>query len=156
MAKRILSDQDYQLLAAFRLAMRQFITFSEEAARKSGLTPRQHQALLGIMGAQNGGGANIADLASFLIIRHNSAVELVDRLVRAGFVERLNDVSDRRRVLVGLTPKGERQLANLSAIHLAEIDRIGPELNKLLTIMTKARKRGAVASKCPSGTKLGL
>ncbi|OYV68217.1 MAG: MarR family transcriptional regulator [Acidiphilium sp. 21-60-14] len=133
-----LTEEDYRRLAAFRLAMRQFVAFSEEAARENGLTPRQHQALLGIKSAQNAGGANIADLAKFLIIQHHSAVELVDRLVRAGYVERHDDAHDRRRVIISLTRAGEEKLASLSAIHLAEIDRIGPELRKLLGKMLKA------------------
>ncbi|MCW8305677.1 MarR family transcriptional regulator [Acidiphilium sp. PA] len=133
-----LTDQDYQTLAAFRFALRQFLTFSETAARDAGLTPRQHQALLGIKTAQNTGGASIADLAGFLILHHNSTVELVDRLVRAGYVTRGDDTADRRRVRLSLTEQGEARLAVLSSIHLAEIERIGPELKNLLSMMEAA------------------
>jgi DNA-binding MarR family transcriptional regulator len=135
-----LSDRDYHTLAAFRFALRQFLSFSEIAARDAGLTPRQHQALLGIKSAQSGGTVSIADLASFLILQHNSTVELVDRLVRAGLVARCDDDADRRRVLVRLTALGEERLAALSSIHLAEIDRIGPTLKHLLGEMPVARR----------------
>jgi len=135
MNEKRLTDQDYRTLAAFRFALRQFLAFSETAARKAGLTPRQHQALLGIKNAQSGDGASIADLAEFLILHHNSAVELVDRLVRAGYVIRENDPNDRRRVLLRLTELGEERLAALSSNHFAEIERIGPELKRLLSKM---------------------
>jgi len=132
MARQSLSDHDYQTLAAFRFALRRFLAFSESSARVAGLTPRQHQALLGIKTLQATGAATIADLAAFLIIQHNSAVELVDRLARAHLVTRQDDQIDRRRVRVLLTSAGEARLATLSAIHLAEIARIGPELHALL------------------------
>ncbi|HQT89616.1 MAG TPA: MarR family transcriptional regulator [Acidiphilium sp.] len=136
-----LTDRDYRTLASFRFALRQFLTFSEAAAREAGLTPRQHQALLGIKNTQNAGGAGIGDLASFLILHHNSTVELVDRLVRAGYVKRGDDTADRRRVLLSLTELGEARLAALSSIHLAEIERIGPELKHLLSLMPPAQNQ---------------
>lgn len=138
MAEPTLTDQDFRTLAAFRFALREFLSFSEEAARAAGLTPRQHQALLGIRSLENPG---IADLAAFLILHHNSTVELVDRLARAGLVLREPDPTDRRRVLIRLTPTGSARLTALSAIHLAELDRIGPALKSLLSQMTGASSR---------------
>ncbi|MGC9271185.1 MarR family winged helix-turn-helix transcriptional regulator [Acidiphilium sp.] len=138
MAQPNLTDRDYRTLAAFRYALRQFLAFSETAARVAGLTPRYHQALLGIKNAQNAGSASIADLADFLILHHNSTVELVNRLVRAGYVTRAADKLDGRRVLLSLTELGEERLAALSSIHLAEIERIGPELRRLLSEITPA------------------
>lgn len=131
-----LGDRDYRALAAFRFALRRFLSFSEVAATKAGLTPRQHQALLGIKG---GGATGISDLAGFLIVRHNSAVELADRLASAGLVTREPDPADRRRVLLRLTAEGERRLATLSASHFAELERIGPELRALLDQMDARR-----------------
>lgn len=138
MPKSTLSNKDYQTLASFRFALRRFLSFSEAAARENGLTPRQHQALLGIKSMQSSGTANIADLAAFLILHHNSTVELVNRLVDAGLVERTTDSADRRRVLIHLTRDGEAQLAALSAAHVTELRRIGPELQKLLGQIPKS------------------
>ncbi|HWT99096.1 MAG TPA: hypothetical protein VN229_15820, partial [Terriglobales bacterium] len=45
-----LSKDDYEKLAEFRLGLRRFLDFSEQAAKEMGLTPRQHQALLSIRG----------------------------------------------------------------------------------------------------------
>lgn len=130
-----LSPYDYRALAAFRFALRGFLSFSETAARAVGLTPRQHQALLGIKAASDGNTATMSQLADFLILRHNSTVELIDRLEAAKLVARTPDPDDRRRVLVRLTTAGERCLADLSAVHFAELDRIRSELQRLLDRM---------------------
>src|SRR5689334_2757300 len=100
-----ITDADYATLAAFRLALRQFAAFSEAAAKAAGLTPRQHQALLAIKGAAQASpnGLGVGEIAKALLIRHNSAVELVDRLADAGLVRRQPDPSDGRRSLVVVT-----------------------------------------------------
>lgn len=138
-AEAALSPYDYRTLAAFRLALRGFLSFSQTAARAVGLTPRQHQALLGIKAASIDNMASVSQLAAFLILHHNSTVELVNRLEAAGLVARKQDPADRRRVLLCLTATGERCLADLSAVHLAELQRIRAELAKLLD-RTNARR----------------
>jgi hypothetical protein len=45
-----LTKADYELLAAFRYALRKFLGFSENAAIKNGLSPQQYQVLLAIEG----------------------------------------------------------------------------------------------------------
>ena len=134
-----LDDEDYEMLASFRFALRRFLAFSEAAARRDGLTPRQHQALLGIRSMQGRGASSVSDLAAFLILQHNSTVELVDRLVAAGLVAKTTDPKDGRRVLLTLTKLGEKRLANLSQAHLDELDQIGPELRRLLTRIQRYR-----------------
>jgi DNA-binding MarR family transcriptional regulator len=130
---RELSLADYQLLAEFRHVLARFLAFSAEAAQESGLAPRQHQALLAIKGSPGGQPMTVGDLAARLIIRHHSAVELVDRMVRSGFLRRRTDASDRRRAILMLTAAGERVLADLSAAHRAELRRIAPLLGTLIT-----------------------
>ncbi len=63
----------------------------------------------------------VGELADHLMIRHNSAVELVDRLVRAGLAQRTEAPGDRRRVALALTSRAETMLADLSAMHLEEL-----------------------------------
>src|SRR6478609_704786 len=75
-------DSDYAALAQFRYQIRSFLAFSEAAAAKQGLTPTQHQALLGIKGFVRPGPATVGDVARFLLIRPHSAVELINRLVK--------------------------------------------------------------------------
>ena len=124
--------EDYEALAEFRYLIRRFLEFSENAARGAGLAPQQHQALLAIRGFPAGRAVAIGDLAERLRIRHHSAVELVDRLSRAGLVVRSPDPGDQRRVLVSLTDLAEIHLASLSAAHLEELARIGPALRRIL------------------------
>lgn len=70
---------DYEALAAFRYALRQFLRFSEDAAATEGLSPQQHQALLAIKGFPGRDSVTIGELAEKLQVRHNSAIGLVDR-----------------------------------------------------------------------------
>lgn len=128
---RELSLGDYQLLADFRHVLARFLAFSAEAVQAAGLAPRQHQALLAIKGYPGGGAVTVGDLAARLVIRHHSAVELVDRMVESGFLRRQIDARDRRRAIVALTPAGERVLAALSSVHRAELRRIAPLLGTL-------------------------
>jgi len=120
------------LLAEFRYLVRRFLEFSEAAARRAGLTPRQHQALLAIKGFPADRSPTVGELAGRLCIRHHSAVELVDRLVDADFCTREHDPEDRRRVILALTDAAEGRLALLSAIHLEELRSLRPALLQIL------------------------
>ena len=120
---------DYQILAEFRFLLRRFMVFSEEAARGAGLAPQQHQALLAIKGFV--GAPTIGDLAERLAVKHNSAVGLVDRLVKAGHLRRRQDEHDRRRVTLALTASGEQLLADLSSAHRDELRILTPSLKAL-------------------------
>ena len=134
-SKRIatgLTKTNYEALSDFRFALRRFLAFSESAARQAGLTPQQHQALLTIKGAQDADSVSIRLLAERLLINHNTAVELVDRLVAAGLVERSRDTEDRRRARLELTGMAERRLQSLSAAHLKELEAVRPALMKIL------------------------
>ena len=127
-----IGDGDYAALAAFRHSLRNFLAFSEEAAREAGLTPQQHQALLAVRGLETAQGVTVGDLASHLLLKPHTAVGLVDRLVRADLLLRTPDTADRRRVLLSLTPKANDILKDLSATHLTEIRRKAPQLAELL------------------------
>jgi DNA-binding MarR family transcriptional regulator len=127
-----LTQDDYTALAEFRYLLRSFLEFSENAAKQAGLTPRQHQALLVIKGYRHGDPIAVGDLADRLKIRHNTAVELANRLVEAGLVDRGHDGADQRRVLLRLTAAAEQHLAALSGAHLDELSRIRPTLEEIL------------------------
>jgi len=110
-------------LANFRYQLRKFLRFSERAARSNGLTPQQHQLLLGIAGFTGQGWATITELAEFLQERHNAVVGLVQRAERCGLVRKEQSASDHRFVRVSLLPKGERILAKLTDLHQKEVRR---------------------------------
>jgi DNA-binding MarR family transcriptional regulator len=123
---------DYQALANFRYALRQFLAFSGDAAQSVGLTPQQHQAMLSIIGAPEGQAVTIGFVAKRMLLKHHSMVELVDRLVELNLVVRQQDAADRRKVLLSLTPKAKRLLTKLSAAHLQELRQIRPVFADLL------------------------
>jgi DNA-binding MarR family transcriptional regulator len=123
---------DYQALANFRHALRQFLEFSGSAAKSVGLTPQQHQAMLSIIGAPKGKAITVGFLAERMLLKHHSTVELVDRLVELDLLTRQPDARDRRKVLLTLTPKAKRLLTKLSAAHIEELRRIRPVFADLL------------------------
>jgi DNA-binding MarR family transcriptional regulator len=127
-----LSKAEYELLAAFRYALRRFLHFSEESARAVNVEPQQHQALLAIRGFPGRDRVTIGELAERLQIKHHSAVELAGRLVANRLAAREPDVADRRQVYLALTPHGEAVLEQLAAAHRQELRRMGPELRALL------------------------
>lgn len=131
-ARKKLSKTQYENLAAFRYALRQFLRFSEDAALQAGIKPQQHQALLAIKGFPGRDAVTVGELAERLQLRHHSAVELVDRLVGLRLVTREASEVDRRQVHVRLTAQGEQILDKLSASHEEQLRRIGPELSSLL------------------------
>src|SRR5690242_9345280 len=125
LARPMLSAATYTRLATFRRALRQFLRFSESSAARVGLTGRQYQAMLAIR-ASPAGGMTIREIAQDLLIKHNSAVELVDRLGSRNLVWRERGAQDRRKVEVRLTPLGLKTLRDLASIHRQELRRIGP------------------------------
>ena len=128
-----LSETDYELLAAFRHELREFLHFSEQAARAAGVHPQQHQAMLVIRGFPKRDFVTVGELALKLKIKPHSAVELVARMETEGLVIKAEDPDDRRRVLIRTTARGKRALKHLSAAHKAELARVGPALKEILT-----------------------
>lgn len=110
-------------LAQFRYGLRRFLRFSEHAARAAGVTPQQHQLMLGIAGFTGRGWATISELREFLQERHNAVVALVNRAVDAKLVRKTPVARDRRFVRVDLTSTGRAKLTKLAALHRRELDR---------------------------------
>jgi DNA-binding MarR family transcriptional regulator len=116
--KKLLID-----LARFRYELRRFLRFSERAARQAGVTPQQHQLMLGVAGFTGRGWATISELAEFLQARHNAVVGLVNRACRKGLVLKKPTPGDLRFIRVELSPKGRKVLLHLSALHRRELRR---------------------------------
>jgi DNA-binding MarR family transcriptional regulator len=115
-----LTKDQYVALARFRYALRAFLEFSEAATGARGITTQQYQALLAIKASAENC-LNVRELAAEMLIKHNGAVQLVDRLVGAGLVRRLPSTEDRRVVTIRMTAKGERKLAELADLHFREL-----------------------------------
>jgi DNA-binding MarR family transcriptional regulator len=133
-----LTDTDYERLLAFRLGLRRFLRWSEEQVAAVGLTPTQHQLLLVVRGSEHPSGPTITEVSDALLLRHHSAVELVDRAEHAGFVLRSRDDQDRRVVRVQLTSTGRTLLERLSQRHLRELHLLAPALQGLLDTVRAA------------------
>lgn len=127
-----ISEAGFRQLAEFRHRIRQFLHFSEEAARSKGIEPQQHQLLLAIKGLSEGTRPTVTALSQQLCLRHHSTVELVDRLVDQGALRRRHGDLDHREVLVELTPQGEALLHRLSILHWEELRVSGPALSESL------------------------
>jgi DNA-binding MarR family transcriptional regulator len=130
-----LGPAEYRTLAAFRYTLRRFLAFSDVAASAVGLTQQQYQALL-VMKARHGT-LGISELAAQLLVKHHSAVGLVDRLEQQGLVRREPSKSDRRKVVVRLTSHGARVFEKLATAHRAELRRIGPDWSKFIKVLSR-------------------
>ena len=123
-----LTDADYEDLLTLRTGLRRFLRWSEQQAEEAGLTPAQHQLLLAIRGHSDPRGPTIGEVADYLLLRHHSAVGLIDRADAAGLVERVRDPDDHRIVRLQLTTNGTKRLEALSAQHLEELQRLARKL----------------------------
>lgn len=133
--RRVLTGGDYARLLSVRSGLRRFEQWSAEQAARYGLTPSQHQLLLAVRGhasATGEGGPTIGQVADYLLVRHHSAVELIDRCESAGLVERTRDLHDRRVVRLQLSPRGNQILADLAGAHLEELARLTPLFEAML------------------------
>ena len=120
-----LTTHDYARLAQFRYVLRSFSRFSEATAEAVGLTSQHYQAMLILRAAADSRVVTINDLAHELLIKHNSAVGLVDRLGTEGLMERARSMDDRRKVELRLTGRGREVLAQLAAAHRSELQQLG-------------------------------
>jgi DNA-binding MarR family transcriptional regulator len=126
-----LDPERYQGLAGIRHALRRFIAASEVINREAGITQQQYQAMLAIK-TWPSEAMLVKDLAEQLLLAHNAAVQLVNRLAKAGLAERSSSPEDRRSVLLKLTPTGEALLDDLATKHLDEMLRQEPLLSQSL------------------------
>jgi len=139
-------DARFKGLSAFRYALRRFLAASEALCRSAGVTAQQYQALLAIKAA-GGGRMTMGDLAEQLLLTHHAAVQMVDRLSRAGLAARAPSESDRREVLLSLTPKGDALVGELATAHLAEILRQEPLLRRSLSVLKRIPQARGGASR---------
>ena len=145
-------DPDYFRLSEFRFQLRRFLHSSQTAATEAHLHPQQHQLLLTVLGMPEGESPTIINVARHMFLRHNSAVELVDRCIKQGLLLRHEDPDDRRRILLEVTRAGEEVMQKLSEFHLSELEERGPELIRALQDVLAPRK-GGKAAKAVEGAK---
>lgn len=88
--------------------------------------------MLAIRGS-NVGPPNVAMLADRLCLKHNTVVELIQRLEKSGLIKKTPSPDDLRSVVVELTEEGLNRLGRLALNHVAELKHIGPEILKRLS-----------------------
>jgi DNA-binding MarR family transcriptional regulator len=132
------SDDDYRRLLELRTGLRRFLRWSEQQAKAAGVTPAQHQLLLAVRGHPDERGPTIGEAAGYLLLRHHSAVGLIDRAESAGLLSRVPDADHRSVVRLRLTERGSAQLATLSEVHLEELAHLAPTMHALWDALEEA------------------
>ena len=97
-------------LAAYRKLHRALLTSTTRKWRDLDISMQQLRALFLLRDEEE---ASVGRLAELFGIGLPAASLLADRLVRAGYVERRDDPTDRRRVLLSLTRVGTRLVTDL-------------------------------------------
>jgi DNA-binding MarR family transcriptional regulator len=151
--RRLAARLDYTSLADLRYHLRRFLRAREVAVRRAGVEPQQYLVLLQIKGLDGRAVPTIGALAERLQVGHHAAVQLVDRLVRRGMVERRRDGRDRREVVVRLRPTGETILRRLAGHSIGDLTTYGPQLLASLKRLIRESTRSKTPS--PSGTRKG-
>jgi DNA-binding MarR family transcriptional regulator len=144
------SDDDYRRLLSLRTGLRRFMRWSERQAQAAGLTPRQHQLLLAVRGHADPRGPTVGDVAEHLLLRHHSAVELIDRAEAAGLVTRGPDADNQSTVRMRLTDEGSRRLEALSELHLEELAHLAPTMQTLWEALERDNDGGPRATPHPA------
>lgn len=119
--RRSMKKSDYEAMARFRHHLRKFLRFSEDVAKRHGITPLQYQLMLQVKGFPGRSHASITELADRLQSKHHGVVALVSRCEELGLVRRQASERDLRSVEVHLSPSGERLLESLALQHRDEV-----------------------------------
>jgi DNA-binding MarR family transcriptional regulator len=133
-------------LAEFRYQVRRFLHISHVAAEEAGMRFQQYQMLQCVCGMPDGVEPTIAHVAARMFLKHNSTVELVDRTIAQGLLRRTGDPHDHRRILLRVTPEGERILASLGEFHTGQLEESGPELVRALNQVLEGRVENGAGS----------
>jgi DNA-binding MarR family transcriptional regulator len=144
------TDEDYRRLLELRTGLRRFLRWSERQAEAAGLTPAQHQLLLAVRGHDDPHGPTVGDVADHLLLRHHSAVGLVDRAEAAGLLTRHPDRDNPSAVRLRLTAEGARRLKTLSEQHLEELAHLSPTMHALWDALDHAGRNSADGTPHPA------
>jgi DNA-binding MarR family transcriptional regulator len=88
-------------------------------------------------------GPTVGEIADYLVVRHHSAVGLIDRAVADGLVKRNRDADSKSVVRITLTSVGTEKLDRLSEAHLDELAHLAPTMRALWRALDTAGDQGA-------------
>lgn len=138
-----IATTDYRALAELRYRIRLFLREGDGAARRLRLEPQQYLLLLAVRGLPEGAEATIQTLAERLALKHNSTVELIDRMESRGYVQRSRNRNDRRCVLVSLLPRGTKLLEQVARQRITELRAGGAVLvNAIEGVLGRDHEKG--------------
>lgn len=106
-------DPTADIIADFRATMSQLKCASSEKLLRLGVSMAQLHIMFTLQRADE---MTMSHLADVLNVSFSNATGLIDRLEERGFIERSRVPSDRRIVLVRLTPAGETMLGEVDAL----------------------------------------
>jgi DNA-binding MarR family transcriptional regulator len=121
----------------------------EQALRPHGLSPTQYNVLRILRGAGDQGLCQY-EIGDRLVAQVPDVPRIIDRMQKAGWVQRVRGVADRRVVMTSLTPQGLALVASLD-VPVAEITSGAfstltteqmEQLNELLAAARKTREEG--------------
>lgn len=128
----------YRALAQLRYRICHFLREGDATARRLGLEPQQYLLLLALRGLPDGTKATIRTLAERLALKHNSTVELINRLEKHRYVQRRRSLDDRRCVVVTLLPRGRRSLEKVTRRRITELRASGVALVNAIDALLEA------------------
>lgn len=127
-----LSPTEYHMLAEFRFQLAGFLRRRKDAARSEGIQPQQYELLLAITGLMANKQPTIKELSQQLCLEHHTVVELADRLERKGLLVRSTSKTDKRAVLLRVTPAGQRVLGRIVHYSFLQLREEAPDLIRSL------------------------
>lgn len=150
MVKQNLGSKAQEILSVTRRLYEAMYRFDAWAAAQLGL----HITDLRCVNALEAGPLTAGEIGARLALTSGSVTALINRLVRAGFAERVKYVEDRRRAMVALTPKfraeADRIYARLGQAIVAEFAKSDAlERDCAVTVIDRL---GSGFSKPPQGT----
>lgn len=132
---QLVTRSHYAALAEFHGLLHRCLTTTEAKAWEAGLQLPEYQVLLAVKAYGEGDAPTPGALAERLQSDRGTVGKLLDSLVKRGFLHRERDTSDRRRVLISLTPAGEQWLASLSGDVLNDLSKSGMTLFRALRVV---------------------
>ncbi len=141
---------EYTALAAFHDQLQQTIESTTTRTRQAGLQPLTFMLLVALRRQPPGIPATIGQLVDALRWNRSEVVELLDDLVRRGFVARTRDKADRRRFLISLTPAGEQWLTPLAKDVLRDLVVSGPDLLRTVRVVLSHAAANAARTQPPA------
>ncbi len=117
-----LDPEERRLWVGFLAAYMTVISRLEKDLEGSGVSLVEHMAMIRI-GAAGEDGLRMSEVGDVVFLTRSAATRLVDRLERAGFVQRKECEADRRGTVVCLTEAGREQVRALAPAHLAGVRR---------------------------------